>query len=201
MCQTEPMDKMDPDRMMKIRHILPVTGRVTRLPDILNGERFPGTADVYFPQTGAHCVCLINWSDTEDRRAVIHLADLPLDPEGEYVVCDFYSGMYRTGVRAGETVEFPPIRPHAAAVIKVEKRQKKPVIIASDGHYSMGAECSRLDVSEGRLRVTRKGIPGAATRYRILLPEGWLVNGEKTAELTVGPDEESAEIQVSRAGC
>ena len=51
---------------MEIRHILPVVQTVVHPLDILSGARFPGAVDVYVPKTDAHCICMINWSDTED---------------------------------------------------------------------------------------------------------------------------------------
>ena len=52
----------------------------------MSGDRFPGAVDVFLPKTGAHCVCLINWSDTESPEPELSLQSLPLDPDALYTV-------------------------------------------------------------------------------------------------------------------
>ncbi len=153
MCQTEPLDRIDGDRLMQLRHILPVLPSVTSPLNFFSGDRFPGAMDVFLPESGTHCVCLINWSDTEDRRTVLRLPDLSLDPDASYAVCDFYSGEYRLGVSAADTVEFAPLKPHSATVLKVEKITGRPVVVASDGHYAMGAEFLRLEWTPQGLEI------------------------------------------------
>ena len=194
MCQTEPLDRIDEDRLMEIRHLLPVAETEVHPMDLMAGERFPSEADVYIKKTGAHCVCIINWSDTEEKIPEVHLGALGLEPEGRYVACDFYSGTYRTGLTAEDTVVFPALKPHGATVIKVERIGERPVIIGSDGHYSMGAECTRLEIEGGALRVGRKALLPVDTHYRILLPEGWTAEQGKTVDVMLRAEEEEASI-------
>ncbi|MCR5295054.1 MAG: alpha-galactosidase [Lachnospiraceae bacterium] len=173
MCQTEPLDKIPDERLMEIRHILPVMDTLVSPLDFLSGERFPGAMDVYVKKTGVHCVCLVNWSDTEEMKIALRPADVigsGSAAEDIYAVCEFYSGEYRIGVRAEETVKFPPVKPHAAAVIKIEKMEGQPVIVKSDGHYSMGAECSVLAMSGGKLEIKKKNILPVRTHCSVFLP-------------------------------
>ena len=47
MCQTEPLDRIDEDRLMEIRHLLPVEETEIHPLNLMTGERFPSEADVY----------------------------------------------------------------------------------------------------------------------------------------------------------
>ncbi len=193
MCQTEPLDRVTDDRLMEIRHILPVLETEVRPLDFLSGERFPGAVDVYVKKTGAHCVCLVNWSDDEEMKISMNLAEVlkgDADPEASYTAASFYSGEYRTGLQADGVVEFAPIAPHAAAVIKIEKMKGQPIVVKSDGHYAMGAELEALTVQDGKLVFEKKSILPALAHYTVLLPE----SGE-TLEMTLEPGEESAELE------
>ena len=161
MCQTEPLDKVTDDRLMEIRHILPVLETEVRPLDFLSGERFPGAVDVYVKKTGAHCVCLVNWSDDEEMKISVNLAEVlkgEADHKASYTAASFYSGEYRTGLQADGVVEFAPIAPHAAAVIKIEKMKGQPIVVKSDGHYAMGAELEALNVQDGKLVMRKKSI-------------------------------------------
>jgi len=171
MCQTEPLDRIDEDRLLQLRHILPVLPSRTRPLGFFSGARFPGAMDVFFPENGSHCICLINWSDSCEQRTQLNLSELPLDPDASYAVCDFYSGEYRLGVAATASVEFAPLQPHGATVLKVEKITAKPIIVASDGHYSMGVECRRLEwTSQGLVIELPEKIP-AQPHYLVWIPE------------------------------
>ena len=195
MCQTEPLDRIGDDRLMEIRHILPVVSTRVQPMDFMAGERFPGDMDVFVEKTGVHCLCMINWSDTEARPARVDLKGLVME-DGMYAVCCFATGEYRIGVRAGETVEFSAIPPHSAYVIKVEKMDGQPIIVASDGHYAMGAECSVLEISGNRLRVGRPAVFPVRTRYEILLPEGVRCGEGTTVRVLIEADEEVKEVEV-----
>ena len=95
---------------------------------------------------------------------------------------------------AENTVVFPALKPHGATVIKVERIGERPVIIGSDGHYSMGAERTRLEIEGGALRVGRKALLPVDTHYRILLPEGWTAEQGKTVDVMLRAEEEEASI-------
>ena len=199
MCQTEPLDRMDEDRLMMIRHILPVIETETRPLDLLSKDRFPKAVDVLVKKTGAHCLCVINWSDTEAETAGVHLSDLSLE-EGEYAVCDFHAGMYRTKVRENETVSFGTIRPHGAAVIKIERMTGQPIIVKSDDHYSMGGECEVLAVRDNRLLIRRKSILPVDVHYTVLLPEGFAAEGKNTAAVTLRAGESETAVPLEGKG-
>ena len=184
MCQTEPLDRIGDDRLMEIRHLLPVVEMKVTPFNILAPDRFPAMVDVLIKKTGVHCVCRINWSDTEDEVTELDLSILHL-PEGKYAVCDFYDGSYRLNVRPDETVTLGTLKPHGATVIKVERMEEKPIIIASDGHYSMGAECRELTIENGSLKITGPDILPVETNYTVFLPEPRKYKGANTAEVTI----------------
>ena len=208
MCQTEPLDRIAEERLMEIRHILPVIQTVVRPLALMSGERFPGAVDVYVPKTEVHCVCLINWSDSEEQPVTLRMADIFGDRENtemptedempeEYVVCDFYSGEYRVQVSVSDTVAFQALKPHSATVLKVERADgSRPVIVASDGHYSMGAECEALEIRDEKLIVKRKPILPVETHYQILLPAGYSYQGEKVVAVTFERGQEEAKLEV-----
>lgn len=199
LCQTEPLDRISEDRLREWRHQIPVPDRQIRPISMMSGERFPGSVDVYLPKSDVHCVCLINWSDTEEMIPELKLALLPLKPDSRYAVCDFYSGEYRLNVSAGDTAAFSPLKPHSATVLKVEEQKEgKPLIVRSDGHYAMGAECRELCIREGRLRISAPGLSGNETHYTVLLPAGYSFRGKETLEVTILPDRPCVEIPLDQ---
>ena len=188
MCQTEPLDAIRDSRLLEIRRILPVLDTRVRPLGLLSGGRFPDTVDVLVEKTGAHCLCLINWDDEKPRFPSIRLADLPLEENADYAVCDYYAGTWQTA-RKKDTVAVSPIPPHGAAMIKIEKIETgRPVVVASDGHYAMGAEFDTLAVSRGRLHIRLKSVLPIETHYRVLLPEGRGPGRQREISFTMGPD-------------
>ncbi len=188
MCQTEPLDAIRDSRLLEIRRILPVLDTRVRPLGLLSGGRFPDTVDVLVEKTGAHCLCLINWDDEKPRFPSIRLADLPLEENADYAVCDYYAGTWQIA-RKKDTVAFSPIPPHGAAMIKIEKiKTGRPVVVASDGHYAMGAEFDTLAVSQGRLHIRLKSVLPIETHYRVLLPEGRGLGRQREISFTMGPD-------------
>ncbi len=199
MCQTEPLDKVSDDRLMEIRHLLPVTETLITPVNMMSGERFPSVVDVFIKKTGAHCICLINWSDTEDMKVSIRPEDIcadALEKEAEYAVCDFYSGEYKAGVHVDDKVDFASIKPHSATVIKIEKMSDKPMIVSSNGHYSMGAECDKLEISGDKLIISKKSILPVDTHYTVLLPKGFNAGGKDTVDIAMNEGCEIMEVEV-----
>ena len=102
-----------------------------------------------------------------------------------YVVCDFYSGKYVANVKRGEKVELASLKPHAATVIKIEKiLPETPLIVASSGHYSMGAELKRLEIIGDMLIIEGENDFAYELSYTVLLPEGYeFTDGTQTLEV------------------
>ena len=193
MCQTEPMDKIDEDRLMLMRHILPIVETEVETLNLLSEDRFPKTVDVFVKKTGAHCLCVTNWSDTEEEELRVFLSDLSLKP-GDYAVCGFHAGTYKTKIGERETVTLGTLKPHASDVIKIERMEDQPIIVKSNDHYSMGGECRELGIKDNTLIVNRPAILPVEVHYTILLPAGVSLNGSDIAEVTLKPGEEEKRI-------
>lgn len=156
-CSTEPLDKISDDRLYQIRHILPVMKTKVQPLDFLSGNRFPSVVKAEFEKDERICVAIINWEDEEKKQVNLTLSKEILGTAYEenvsYVVSDFYSGEYALHVKAGECVSFRALEPHGATVIKIEKITDRPIVVASDGHYSMGLEIDTLETEEGKLII------------------------------------------------
>ena len=168
-CSTEPLDRITPDRLHLLRHVLPPLPVHTEPVDLLSGGRFPSEVRVAFPGSPAFCTAFINWHDTLPRPLSFTLD--PSLPQGRYAVSEFFSGDYVLDLKPGDTVCFADIPPHSAALVKAEPLADKPVILASDGHFAMGREFDTLKYQNGCLHWKfRKGYD-YPVRYRVWLPE------------------------------
>lgn len=177
MCATEPLDKISDDRLMEYRRILPVLPSEVRPLNLMAESRFPGMVDVYMTSLDAHMLCVINWDDNNDMSVDICIEKLLpeyVSEDDKYLVCDYYSGEYYAGVTADEIIKSKPIAPHGANVFKIVKRQDKPLVVKSTGHYSMGGEIEELKVVDGKLHYVVNNPFDCPIWYEILLPNGKL---------------------------
>ena len=192
-CSTEPLDKICDERLYELRHILPMVDTSVQPLGIMKGERFPSAVCIYVEKTGAQCVAFINWSDDKEMPVKFCVEDYVSDGEDDgtveeyegYIVCDFYSGKYFADVKKGQQVEFASLKPHAATVVKIEKRLPEiPVVVASNGHYSMGAELKKLEIIGDMLMIEGENAFAYELSYTVLLPEGYeFANGAQELEV------------------
>ena len=174
-CSTEPLDKITPDRLHQLRHVLPPLMSHVEPVDLLGGGRFPSTVRVQLKDSEAVYIALINWDDEAPREVSVTLDEALLGcalPEGQYAACEFFSGSYVLDAAPGETVAFAPIPPHSAALVKVERLGDRPVVVASNMHFAMGGEFERLEVKDGRLEYRLKAAYDYPGQYQIWLPGG-----------------------------
>jgi len=167
-CTTEPLDKIDPDRLHRLQHILPPVPVCAEPVDLLSGERFPSTVRITFPKSPAVCLVLINWDDTLPRSVRI-----PLDaalPDGRYAVSDFFSGDFVLDAKPGDEIAFADIPPHSSALIKLEPLAEAPVVLSSDAHFSMGREFEYLIIRGGCLCWKLKKGYDHPAHYRVWIP-------------------------------
>ena len=177
MCSTEPLTRIDEDRLYQIEHILPVLERQVEVKNMFSGERFPDTADVFLPEKGWHSLVKINWDDKEEQPASMVLNEnwiTGLIPGKSYLVAEFYSGQYQTGLFYGDKVQMGVIKPHGSAVFKIQEYDpEQPYIVGSNAHYSMGGEIETLSMKEEQLVLIMDHRFKTNIWYRVLLPKNY----------------------------
>ncbi len=179
-CSTEPLDKIDDERLYQLRHVMPMLpAKVTPL-GLMCSERFPENVKIDIDGKCISCIARINWSDKDDMPLLFTLTKemLPAGSSEEdmFVVCDFYGEMYQTKVHVGDTVTMSTLKPHGATVIKIEPMKNKPIVVGSTGHYSMGAELDGLEIADGNLSMTYTNPFHYPVEYKVLLPDGQVVS-------------------------
>ena len=80
-------------------------------------------------------------------------------------------------------------------MIKVEKMGTDPLIVRSDGHYSMGAECSQLALKGNRLRISLRAPAMEEIHYGVLLPEE-AGDGIREVSVTIPKGEAGSETEI-----
>ena len=190
-CSTEPLDKIDDERLYQLLHIMPVLSAKLAPLNLMNCGRFPENMKIDFGDKKISCIARINWSDNEDMPLAFTLTKEML-PEGcseddKFVVCDFYGDMYQKDVCVGDVVTMSTLKPHAATVIKIEPMTDKPIVVGSTGHYSMGAEISALEIKDGMFHFAYANPFDYPVKYKILLPDKYLTpQGKSCIETQVG---------------
>jgi len=144
-CSTEPMKKIEDDRLMLMRHIIPTVPTRVMPRDLFSGNRYPSVVDVSVSEKNWHTVALINWADDTEMSASITLDHTLVgdfaQEDKTYTLCEFFSGQVVEDVRYGDTVTFGSIPVHGCALIKVMVQNPNwPQIVKSTGHFSFGGE-------------------------------------------------------------
>ncbi len=177
-CSTEPMAKIDKDRLMLLSQIMPVVPVEAVPRDLFSGGRYPSVIDVAVKGKGWHTVAVINWSDTDLVPCALALNTQLLGSFAEvgkvYTLCEYYTGQVAEDVQYGDTVMLGAIPPHGCALIKVMVQNPfRPQIVQSSGHLSFGgeAECFLCKKSHVVFRVDWKF--DRPVSYTIRLPQGF----------------------------
>lgn len=172
-CATEPMDQIEDDRLFVLRHLLPIVPVKSVPRDLFQGKRYPAVIDTQVLNRGYHTVTVINWEDETDWLPELYLDEGfvdQLDNGRTYRVCEFFSGMVTEGVRKGDRIPSPVIKPHGSALFKVEEERDLPSVVASTGHFSFGGEVKRLELSGKTLYFETDYAFSCPVRYTIALP-------------------------------
>ncbi|MBQ7488160.1 MAG: alpha-galactosidase, partial [Clostridia bacterium] len=174
-CSTEPMDSIEDDRLMVLRHILPPIAVRTTARDMFGGKRYPSIIDTEVRNGAWHTVTIINWEYNAWQPDLVLNSDLTggLVPDRTYRVCEFFSGMITENLKPGDPVPVPKIPGHGSIHLKIEAEDPDmPSVVASTGHFSFGGELTRLEIENGILIFDTYLTVKAPVRYTIQLPKG-----------------------------
>ena len=174
-CATEPMKKISDDRLSVWRHVLPPVPVKTTAVDMFSGKRYPCVLDTEVMNGAWHTVTVINWGEEEWQPSLALNDELAygLSPGCEYRVCEFFSGMITERVKYGDTLRLPAIAPHGSILLKIEKTDySKLSVVASNAHFSFGAELNTLEIKDGALVFETDYRFDTPVRYVISLPKG-----------------------------
>ena len=165
-CFTERIQEVDRDRLGLLRHIIPSIGRSAVPRDMFLGKRYPSIYDVevnpVVTEMGKwHTVAFINWSN-ESLKPAFNLDENIVGEFSrnyeEYFVSEFWSGNIWNCVKYGDRIELKELKKHSAALVKIAPQiENEPVLLYSNGHFSMGGtEITLWEYEGNRLRVGMK---------------------------------------------
>ncbi len=187
-CSTEPLDKIDPERLSMLRHILPPVRTVVQPLSLMDSGRFPDKVRIAYPGDERVLIALINWSDDSTCQASVRLDAYTLGEtyasDAKYAVSSFFDGSWRTEVPADATVTFGEIAPHSAALIKIEPHTGKPIVVASDAHFGMGTELAEICIDGSQISAVRSTPTCWDAHYTLLDP-----NDGETREFVLPAEE------------
>ncbi|MDO5402194.1 MAG: alpha-galactosidase [Eubacteriales bacterium] len=191
-CSTEPLEKIAPERLYQLRHILPIIPLYCVPINIMDCGRFPACVRLTLNKrdsrnsnryrTGENSVyyVFINWSDTEEMKLELPITEQLLtsdmDCNGKFAVSEFYGREFVTDLTLGHKIGFKPLKPHASTIIKITQQTGEPVVVASDGHFLMGAELEKLSVTDGKLKISGNNSFPVPINYTVLMPDGKIEN-------------------------
>lgn len=161
-CFTENLPEVESDRLELLASCVPSVGAAARPRRLLRGERFVSVYDTVVTPNAPelrewHTVSIVNWFGRAESF------EFSLDSEvlGDYaatsarfVVTEYHSDSCRI-VAAGETIHTDPVPPHGCRVYRIEALRESPMLVGTDGHYSMGGrEIRSFTSTPDGVRVT-----------------------------------------------
>ncbi len=140
-CSTEPLDKIDDERLANLNHILPIRNVEIEIVDLMNTDRYPeririkeknNPNSVYF--------VIINWDDNNSISPKIKMNEiagnyLELFEEKIYFVCDFYAKKIYEKLNKNSEIILEKIPSHASTILKLSVDDGQDKKINYDGHY------------------------------------------------------------------
>ena len=182
-CSTEPMAKIDKDRLMLLSQVMPTVPTEVFPRDLFGGGRIPSVIDVSVKRKNWHTVAFINWSDSNPLPCALALNSYFLGDFAEvgkvYTLCEYYSGQVIEDVQYGDIVTLNEIPPHGCALVKVmEQNPNKPQIVRSNGHLSFGGETECFLCKKGHIMFRVNWKFARPVSYTVRLPKGFQPKSE-----------------------
>ncbi|MGI5899413.1 MAG: glycoside hydrolase family 36 protein [Christensenellales bacterium] len=176
-CSTEPLKQIDDDRLHILRRVMPTYKTKPTPRSIFSAERYPSFVDVENEGGKWHTLCFVNWSDTSPMPCEFILNGDALGDfcwKHQYFVVSSYDGSICIDPAIyGQKINLGLIPPHGSMLVKVMPRDLLPAVIGTNGHYSMGSEVDRLEISDRTLIFEVKNLFDYPSLYKIRLPEGF----------------------------
>ena len=200
-CSTEPMSRIQDDRLMLLRHIIPTVPVHVMPRDLFSGARYPSVVDVKVDNRNWHTVALINWSDTEEITASVrmdhHLTGDFAQADRVYTLCEFFSGQVVEDVHYGDTVTFGTVPPHGCVLIKVMVQNPNwPQIIQSTGHFSFGGEVECYLCKRNKLVFSVDWRFPCPVSYTVRLPKWYRISKELPEYVSYQPETHCISVQL-----
>jgi hypothetical protein len=187
---TEPLDRIDEDRLWELRHIYPNLRIEMQPADLFSGERFLKDVQIRGTEQDFHELIRFNWddSDTENDKLPVssELFGMNISRRKKYLVCEFFSRAYR--IASGyEVLQFNPVKAHGCAIYKIQEYHRNKVyIVASTAHYSIGEETDSVSIRNNHLDFEMHCLFPVSSEYTILLPSGYRTeDGENEIRLKI----------------
>lgn len=79
--------------------------------------------------------------------------------------------MVTDGLRKGDRIPVPAVKPHGSILFKVEEETNLPSVIGSTAHFSFGGELKRFELTDNTLYFETKYEFDTPVRYTIALPK------------------------------
>lgn len=87
-------------------------------------------------------------------------------------------GQVITKVKPGDTVSVGVLKPHASTIIKIESVAGDPVVVESNGHFSMVKELEVLEIVENELRIAGRNKFDYPVEYVVMVPGCYFIDKE-----------------------
>lgn len=146
-CFAERINEIDTERLGMLRHIIPSIGKAAIPRDMFSGKTIPGIFDTEVIPLAAgleewHTVAVINWSDEPVSYKLIFDKNLVggyAKKFEKYIVSEFWSKKIYDNIRLESIIQLDEMKPHSAGLLKISHDDgHQPILIYSNGHYSMG---------------------------------------------------------------
>lgn len=142
-CSTEPLDKIDDDRLSNLKHILPVRAVETEPVKLMDIERYPDKIRLREKSDKeSSYLVLINWNDNDAVCPVVSVEEiagknLKIEKGKEYFVCDFYARKIYKNLNENSKIILSEIPAHASTILKLTQNNPERKNVDFEGHYLM----------------------------------------------------------------
>lgn len=139
--QTEPLEKIEDDRLWQIRRLIPLVP-IEIVPELFDGSPVPSRIVVRGRKSGLCELVLINWSDSEPWAPTIRPGEILSKWQGteadRCLTVEFYGKRHHIAPSA-EEVTLSPIPPHASEVVRIHRYDPDSPHIVSKSYPSRRA--------------------------------------------------------------
>lgn len=140
-CSTEPLDKIDDERLSNLKHILPIRPVKTEPVDLMEIDRYPDRVRLKeIDRDNTSYLVIINWDDDNSIQPEISLdeiagSNMTLDNSVAYCVVDFYGKTITNNLRAQDKVIVSEIKPHGSTILGLSIDEGRETAIDFRGHF------------------------------------------------------------------